>query len=65
MISTSVFGNNRISFADKKHQTDEEGLNESFVHGYAKEKKSKISRSTFRGSVLGVVAVILIQINKQ
>ena len=40
-------------------------LNESFVHGYAKEKKSKISRTTFRGSILGVFAVILIQINKQ
>jgi len=65
LISASVFGNNRISFADKKNQTDEEGLNESFVHGYAKEKKTKISRSTFRGSILGVVAVILIQINKQ
>ena len=64
-LSASIFGNNRISFSDRKNKSDEELLNESFVHGYAKEKKSKISRSTSWGSLLGVLSVILIQINKQ
>ena len=63
LISSSIFGNNRIVFADKKNQTEEQVLNESFSHGYAKEKKSKISKSTFRGSLVGVVAIILFQIN--
>lgn len=65
LISSSIFGNNRIVFSDKKNQTEEQVLNESFSHGYAKEKKSKISKSTFRGSLIGVIAVILIQINMQ
>ena len=62
LLSASIFGNNRISFNDRKTKSDEEMLNESFVHGYAIEKKSKISRATFRGSVIGVISVILIQI---
>ncbi len=64
LISSSIFGNNRVAYMDRKDQSDEEALNESFIHGYAKEKKSKISRATFRGSILGVISIIIIQINK-
>lgn len=62
LLSASIFGNNRISFNDRKTNSNEEVLNESFLHGYAIEKKSKISRATFRGSVLGVISIVLTQI---
>jgi hypothetical protein len=63
-ISSSIFGNNRVAFIDRKNQTDQDSLNESFTHGYAKEKKSKISKATFKGSLLGVVSIIFISFNK-
>ena len=60
LFATFLVGQNRLNLIDKTIMSERDVLQESFNHGYHGLKKSKDSKAVAKGSLLGMLSVVLV-----
>ena len=60
LFSTFLVGQNRLNLIDRSSMSDGDVLEESFNHGYQGIKKSKDSKAVAKGSLFGMLSVVLV-----